>query len=114
MAFLNDQKFNGGVEAPFFGRPVHTAGAPTRVALRFGAVLQPLSVERLPGARFRGNIHEPIPLERTGDRERDVEAGVCKINAFVEAQVRARPEDWFWVHKRWPNAAYAELDGEPS
>ena len=112
VAFLNDQKFNGGVEAPFFGRMVHTAGAPTRVALKFGAVLQPMSVERLPGTRFRVTIHEPIPLDRTGDRERDVEAGVRKINAFVEAQVRARPQDWFWVHKRWPNAAYAEWESK--
>ena len=28
VAFLNDQKFNGGATAPFFGRTVHTAGAP--------------------------------------------------------------------------------------
>ena len=110
VAFMNDQKFNGGVAAPFFGRLVHSAGAPTRVALKFGADLQPMSVERLPRARFRVTIHEPIALVRTGDRERDMQAGVARINAFVEAQVRERPQDWFWVHKRWPNAAYAELD----
>ena len=70
-----------------------------------------MSVERLPRARFRVTIHEPIALERTGERERDVEAGVRQVNAFVEAQVRKRPQDWFWVHKRWPNAAYDELEG---
>ena len=109
VAFLNDQKFNGGVSAPFFGRPVHTAGAPTRVAIRFGGALHPMSVQRLPKARFRVVIHEPIALEDTGDRERDVEAGVRKVNAFVEARVRERPGEWFWVHKRWPTAAYEEL-----
>ena len=112
VAFMNDQKFNGGVAAPFFGRLVHSAGAPTRVALKFGADLQPMSIERLPRARFRVTIHEPIALVRTGDRERDMQAGVARINAFVEAQVRERPQDWFWVHKRWPNAAYAELDAQ--
>ena len=109
VAFLNDQKFNGGVAAPFFGHVAHTAGAPTRVAIRFGGALQPLSVQRLPKARFRVVVHEPIPLDDTGDRERDVEAGVRKVNAFVEAQVRERPGEWFWVHKRWPNAAYEAL-----
>lgn len=108
VTFLNDQKFNNGVPAPFFGRTVHTAGASTRIALKFGAILQPMSVQRLPGARFRVVVAEPIALEATGDRERDVREGVAKINAFVEARVRERPAEWFWVHKRWPDADYAE------
>ncbi|MHB8284354.1 MAG: lysophospholipid acyltransferase family protein [Caulobacteraceae bacterium] len=109
VSFMNDQKFNGGIAAPFFGRTVHTAGAPTRMALSFGAQLQPMSVERLPGARFRVTVDDPIVLQKTGDRTRDVEAGVRAINAYIEAGVRARPGQWFWVHKRWPQEAYAEL-----
>ena len=109
VSFMNDQKFNGGVAAPFFGRTVHTAGAPTRLALRFGGRLIPMSVRRLPGARFRVVIHPPIVLEQTGDRERDVETGVRTINAFMEARILERPGEWFWVHKRWPGAAYDEL-----
>jgi KDO2-lipid IV(A) lauroyltransferase len=38
---------------------------------------------------------------------------VARVNAFVEARVRERPAEWFWVHKRWPVTAYAELDGRP-
>jgi KDO2-lipid IV(A) lauroyltransferase len=68
-----------------------------------------MSVQRLPRARFRVVVAEPIVLENTGDREHDVEAGVRKINAFVEACVRERPSEWFWVHKRWPQEAYADL-----
>ena len=109
VALMNDQKFNEGLEAPFFGRPAHTASGPTRLALKFGAALQPLSVQRTGGARFRVIVHEPILLERTGDRAADLAAGVAKVNAFVEARVRERPAEWFWVHKRWPAAAYAEL-----
>jgi KDO2-lipid IV(A) lauroyltransferase len=107
VTFLNDQKFNKGVASPFFGRTVHTAGASTRIALKFGAVMQPMSVERLPGARFRVVIAEPFVLQNTGDREKDVEAGVRQINAFVEDCVRRRPAEWFWVHKRWPREEYA-------
>ena len=112
VALMNDQKFNGGVAVPFFGRPAHTATGPTRLALRSGAVMQPLSVQRLGGARFRVVVHDPIPLERTGDRQRDLEAGVTKVTAFVEQRVRERPAEWFWVHKRWPVTAYQELDRE--
>ncbi len=114
VAFLNDQKFNGGVAAPFFGRPAHTAFASTRLALRFDAVMQPMVVERLPGARFRVIVPEPIRLQNTGDRERDLRAGVEKINAFVEAQVRRRPAEWFWVHRRWPKEVYRAPEPVPA
>lgn len=109
VAILNDQKFNGGVEAPFFGHPVRTAPAATRLALRFDTDLIPMSVERTKGARFRVTVHEPIAFQRTGDRTADIAAGVRAVNAFMEARVRARPEEWFWVHKRWPSEAYAGL-----
>ena len=41
VALMNDQKFNNGLAGTFFGHLVHTAPAPTRLALRFGTVLQP-------------------------------------------------------------------------
>jgi KDO2-lipid IV(A) lauroyltransferase len=111
VAFLNDQKFNGGTAAPFFGRTVHTAPAPTRLTLRFDTEMIPMSVERTRGARFRVIVHPPIALPRTGDKTADIQAGVAAVNAFMEERVRARPEEWFWVHKRWPSEAYAELAG---
>lgn len=109
VSFLNDQKFNTGVEALFFGTPCRTAGGPTRLALRFGGKLHPMSVRRLKGARFRVTAHPPIELENTGDRDADVRAGVARLNAFVEERIRERPWEWFWVHRRWPNEAYAAL-----
>ncbi|MGR4867140.1 lysophospholipid acyltransferase family protein [Caulobacter sp. LARHSG274] len=107
VALMNDQKFNGGVEAPFFGHPVRTAPGPTRLAIRFGTVLQPMSVQRIKGARFRAVVHAPIVLPDTGDRAADIESGVRLVNTFMEDRIRERPEDWFWVHRRWPNEVYA-------
>jgi len=110
VALMNDQKFNrGGVAVPFFGRMVMAAPGPTRLALRFDTVLQPMSVQRTRGARFRAVVHEPIVLQRTGDRSADIAEGVRRVTAFVEDQVRARPEEWFWVHRRWPKEAYTGL-----
>ncbi|WP_029916816.1 lysophospholipid acyltransferase family protein [Caulobacter sp. UNC358MFTsu5.1] len=109
VALMNDQKFNTGVEGLFFGHPVRTAPGPSRLALRFGTVLQPMSVQRTKGARFRAVVHDPIHLPNTGDRTADIEAGVRLVNAFMEERIRERPEEWFWVHRRWPNEVYAEL-----
>jgi len=107
VALMNDQKFNSGVEGLFFGHPVRTAPGPSRLAIRFGTVLQPMSVQRIKGARFRAVVHDPIVLPRTGDRTADIEAGVKLVNAFMEDRIRERPQEWFWVHRRWPNEVYA-------
>jgi len=107
VALMNDQKFNGGIAAPLFGVTAHTAPGPSTFALRFGIPLQPLSVQRVgDAARFKVLVHDPIVLEDTGDKAADLEAGVRRINAFIEDRVRARPAEWFWVHRRWPNEVY--------
>lgn len=106
VALLNDQKFNGGIAAPFFGVTAHTAPGPSTFALKFGIPLLPMSVQRVNKARFRVIVHEPIVLENTGDKAADIEAGVRRINAFMEERVRERPTEWFWVHKRWPKEMY--------
>jgi KDO2-lipid IV(A) lauroyltransferase len=114
VALMNDQKFNTGVEGLFFGHPVRTAPGPSRLAIRFGTVLQPMSVQRIQGARFRAVVHDPIHLPNTGDRTADIEAGVRLVNAFMEERIRERPEEWFWVHRRWPNEVYAALAASES
>lgn len=110
VALMNDQKFSEGPEVQFFGQPVNAAPGPSRLALRFGTVVVPMSVVRLPGARFRVTAHSPIELAQTGDRTADIAAGVQAITTFVEDRVREHPADWFWVHKRWPDKVYAALE----
>jgi KDO2-lipid IV(A) lauroyltransferase len=109
IALLNDQKFNGGIAAPLFGKLAHTAPGPSTYALRYGIPIQPMSVQRTGKARFKVIVHEPIRLEDTGDREADIVTAVHRINAFMEERVRARPTEWFWVHKRWPNETYGHV-----
>lgn len=110
-ALMNDQKFNGGVAAPLFGVTCYTAPGPSSFALRYDIPLQPMSVQRTHKARFKVVVHDPIHLENTGERNADIAAGVRKVNAFIEDRVRARPTEWFWVHKRWPNEHYKKSKG---
>jgi KDO2-lipid IV(A) lauroyltransferase len=114
VALLNDQKFNQGVVAPFFGVPATTAPGPTKFALKFGCPMIPMSVERIgKAARFRVTIWDDIAPPDTGDRTADILKGVENVNAFVEARVRERPDEWFWTHKRWPKEAYATEGDKP-
>jgi len=112
IGILADQKYNEGPAAPFFGHLAHTQPAPVRWALKFGARLQPGWVERTKGARFRLYPAPPIELPTAGATAADVEAAVARINAFIEERARARPWEYWWVHRRFPDALYAKLAAE--
>jgi KDO2-lipid IV(A) lauroyltransferase len=107
IAMMNDQRYDAGVAASFFGAPVMTNPAAARLALKFGTEIQPMSIQRIAGVRFRVIAHEPIVVADTGDKTADIAAGVTAINAFLEARIRERPGEWWWLHKRWPREVYA-------
>ena len=103
LTMLADQKMNDGIPVPFFGRPAMTASALAVLALRFDCDVLPARVERLGGARFRLTVFPPLPLPRSGDNHADVAALMTKVNQILEGWIRDRPEQWFWLHRRWPD-----------
>jgi KDO2-lipid IV(A) lauroyltransferase len=102
LTMLADQKMNDGIPVPFFGRPAMTASALAALALRFDCDMLPARVERLGGARFRLTVFPPLPLPRSGDHHADVAALMTRVNRILEEWIRDRPEEWFWLHRRWP------------
>ncbi|MEO0982148.1 MAG: lysophospholipid acyltransferase family protein [Pseudomonadota bacterium] len=110
VAFLNDQKFNGGLAVPFFGHDAMTAQGPSRLALKYNVPVVPVSTVRTGPARFRVTVHAPLKAQHSADEERDVRLMVEQITAFIERNVRAQPEQWFWMHRRWPKEAWRAAD----
>ena len=106
VALMNDQKFNEGIAVPFFGHLAMTAPGPTRLALKYGVPIVPVSTVRTGPARFRVEFHTPFIPEDTGHPEADIQRAVQRITDFIEAQVRAEPGQWFWQHRRWPKEAW--------
>jgi KDO2-lipid IV(A) lauroyltransferase len=102
LGMLVDQKYNEGIAVPFFGRAAMTAPALAELALRFNVPVVAARVERLRGARFRLTILPPLEIAETGDRDSDVRAVMTRINALFEGWIRERPEQWLWMHRRWP------------
>ncbi|MFQ5955327.1 MAG: lauroyl acyltransferase, partial [Kiloniellales bacterium] len=98
---LVDVRMNDGIQVPFFGRPAMTPPALANLALKFEAPVVPVRVERLGGARFRVTIYPPMERPDSGDRQADVQALMTNVNAHIEEWVRARPEQWMWLHQRW-------------
>ncbi len=106
VALMNDQKMNDGVAAPLFGRDAMTASGPTRLAMKHGAPLVPMSVRRVEGVRHVVRYHAPIEISEGPDRAEAVFETVMRINRFVEDRVREAPAQWFWVHRRFGKEVY--------
>ncbi len=102
VGILVDQKMNDGIPVPFFGRAAMTAPGLAELALRYDCPVVPAHVVRLRGATFKVIIDKPLVVTRTGDRTQDVVRLMGQINQRLEDWVRQAPEQWLWVHNRWP------------
>ena len=104
LGMLMDQKMNDGIKARFFGRPAMTAPALAALALRLRCPVIPGYVERTGPARFRVTCESPLVLPDSGDRADDVATLTQMVNDTLERWIRAKPESWLWLHRRWPKA----------
>ena len=108
LALLVDQKMNEGIEARLFGRPAMTATAAAAFALRLRCPLLPVHVVRIAPARYRIAVEPALPLPDSGDRHADIAALTQAMNDCVERWVRAWPEGWLWLHRRFPQEVYGK------
>lgn len=100
LYFLPDMDFGDrdSVFVPFFGIPTATVTTLPRLVRMTGARVQPIMFYQLPGSQgYRVEFHPPWE-DFPGP---DLEADVRRMNAHVEAEVRARPDQYFWGHKRF-------------
>ena len=101
VAILPDQvpsTRSGSVFAPFFGIPASTMVLLSRLAAKTGAPVMFGYAERLPRGRGYHLHFLPAPPEIG---QADIEASAGVINAMVEKCVRALPEQYQWVYKRF-------------
>lgn len=103
-----DQKMNEGLPIPFFGHDAMTAQAIAHFALKFKCPLYPFRIERLSGCRFRITVLPAQPVVETARKDEDVKRILTNINLLLESWIRERPEQWLWIHRRWPKDFYSE------
>jgi KDO2-lipid IV(A) lauroyltransferase len=106
LGTLVDVKENKGIPVPFFGRDAMTGTAVATLALRHDAALHGIWAERLGGNRFLIHVEPPLEVARSGDHDADVRAILAAINARIESWIRRRPDQWLWLHRRWPREVY--------
>jgi KDO2-lipid IV(A) lauroyltransferase len=102
VAILIDQNvIEGGVFVEFFGRPAATTTVAAALALKTGAPILPGFAVLLPNGRYRMLYRPPVRYQPTGDRQTDLQRLTQQLTSIIEAEIRERPEQWLWLHRRW-------------
>lgn len=108
IGLLTDQKTNDGIAVPFFNHNAMTTHTVALLAYKFRCPIIPMQVIREEKTRFRVVIHPPLSISYTSNKEKDTYAIIKAMNELFETWVIQHPEQWFWVHRRWPKQIYSE------
>ena len=115
VAMMIDQapeRFKGSARGSFFGRPCALDLAPSLLAGRLKVPLVAVFAARDTSGRqvlrLAGRASPPNPGEPL---RAWAEATTQQLNDWLEAQVRAEPADWLWMHRRWKGSPGAD-EGE--
>jgi len=93
-----DQGRKNSIFAPLFDIPANTLNATTRLARLSGAAVMPFVIQRLPDAQGYQLRIEPALENFPGADEIE---DATRFNALLEAQIRAHPEQYLWIHRRF-------------
>jgi KDO2-lipid IV(A) lauroyltransferase len=105
IGFLFDQEAVYGPYIPFFGREACTHKTPAvlardhRVPVFFGVMVRRGDYLHYDA---RGEL-VPIP-PATDDKDADIRAILGELVARLENEIRRRPEQYLWAHRRWKRA----------
>jgi KDO2-lipid IV(A) lauroyltransferase len=106
VCFMNDQYARPpmGLPVVFFGQKVETLSAVAALAKRTGAAVVPASGYRDAAGLNHVNIEPEMEFGATLD---DTVAATQSVATHVEGWVRAHPDQWLWIHKRFKHSVPA-------
>ncbi|MCC6378400.1 MAG: 4'-phosphopantetheinyl transferase superfamily protein [Burkholderiales bacterium] len=103
VVFPFDQHARGrdAVVVDFFGHPAGTFRSLAIIAQATGAPVVPASSWREPDGTHVLRFERPLEAVADADPRVEVAANTRAFNAALERLVVRRPEQWWWVHRRW-------------
>lgn len=109
VALTIDQSINPkqSVDVNFFGHKASQVDSPVRLASKLGAVIVPMFTLNEGFERHRLVFHEPIEVKPDLDAS-ELQRVSQQLSDIVETQIRQRPDEWFWQHRRW-KLYYSEI-----
>ncbi|MGH2354863.1 MAG: lysophospholipid acyltransferase family protein [Chloroflexota bacterium] len=98
-----------GVTVQFCGLPARLPAGPALIAVRAGVPLfVGFNLLGGSGGRLRALIEPPLPVERTGDLEADVQRVTQLMATALERHIRRHPGRWVMFHDLWPEHGWPD------
>ncbi len=101
-----------GVFVPFFNRLAWTPSGAATLALRARCPIMPGYIHRKPDGTHKIKIYPPIEVPSDGSLKEKVFQVTAEVTAAAEWHVRAWPEQWVWMHRRWRTRPEDEVSRE--
>ncbi len=92
----------------FLGRPAWTMKIPALIGRKTGTAILPSFIHR-EGNRHIVTVHAPVVLSGGNDNEQAIMQDTKRLTVFVEDYIRAHPEQWLWIHRRWKRAGKEQI-----
>jgi phosphopantetheine--protein transferase-like protein len=90
-----------GIAVDFFGTPAWTFKSLAIIALATGAPVVPATSWREADGRHVLRFEAPIPPVEDASTNEAIRLTTRAYNSALERLVLRRPEQWYWVHRRW-------------
>jgi len=103
LGLLVDQSTGSrtGVLVDFFGKKVRHTPAASIIARRVNGLIVPVFMTTVDHQHFTLTFYPSIEVAKTEDMEKDILEATQAQACVTEEAIRAKPDEWFWFHKRW-------------
>ena len=102
LGFMLDQNMvrSEGIFVDFFGRPACTSPGAALLAYTTQCPVIPVYAERKPDGTH--DLHVIERFDPPADRNPEtIQAYTRMLVKTVEDEIRKRPDQWIWIHRRW-------------
>lgn len=102
LGFVLDQnmKRRHGIFVDFFGRPAYTSPGLAVLSARSQAPVIPIFIIRQPDGRHLVKFFPTLAPPADCEPE-TIHAATQQYTSVIEDVIRAHPEQWTWMHRRW-------------
>jgi phosphopantetheine--protein transferase-like protein len=107
VVFPFDQYAAGrdGIQVEFFGHPAGTFRSLAIIAGATGAPVVPAATWREPDGHHVLRFEEPLTRIQCENYDEEIRRNTRAYNAVLERLILRRPEQWWWMHRRWKSAS---------
>jgi len=103
VGILTDQSLSieQSVDVDFFSHKTTHTPIASILSRKFGLDLIPAFISTEDYRKYTVKIYPPIKTLKTDDHEKDLAFMTQKQAERFEQVIKEKPEQWFWMHKRW-------------